>query len=260
SYHFHRIFRGMVGESLKEYVRRLRLERAAMQLKRSGETVTHVAFEAGYETHEAFTRAFRAMFGESPSQFRSNRSAVAFAKAPSGVHYDPRGNPEDFQIPRAGGEEMKVEIKKVEPKRVAFMRHVGPYLECGPTWERLLAWMGSHGLLRPGTPFIGICHDDPEVTPPEKIRYDACVPVDEDFEPEGDVGVQVIAGGEYAVTTHFGPYERLGETYAKLCGQWVPQSGRQLRASPCFDVYLNDPESTKPEDLLTDIHVPLESE
>lgn len=55
-YHFHRVFRGMVGEPVKEYVRRLRLERAAMRLH-AGAAVTEVAFEAGYESHEAFTRA-----------------------------------------------------------------------------------------------------------------------------------------------------------------------------------------------------------
>ncbi len=71
--------------------------------------------------------------------------------------------------------------------------------------------------------------------------------VDESFPPSGDIGVQVIPGGEYAVTTHFGPYRKLGQTYAKLLGQWLPRSGRELRPTPCFEVYLNDPQSTEPE-------------
>ena len=53
---------------------------------------------------------------------------------------------------------------------------------------------------------------------------------------------------------------QLGDTYTKLLGQWLPRSGRELRATPCFEIYLNDPQSTEPEDLLTDIHAPLESE
>src|SRR5262245_60431909 len=65
-HHFHRIFRGMVGEPVMEHVRRLRLERSAFQLKTTSRPVTQIAFDAGYETHEAFTRAFRAMFRESP--------------------------------------------------------------------------------------------------------------------------------------------------------------------------------------------------
>src|SRR5205085_6955962 len=70
-YHFHRIFRGMVGESVMEHVRRLRLERAAHRLKFTDQPVTRIAFDAGYEAHEAFTRAFGAMFGTAPSQFRA---------------------------------------------------------------------------------------------------------------------------------------------------------------------------------------------
>jgi AraC family transcriptional regulator len=164
----------------------------------------------------------------------------------------------DFNPLTTGGETMDVKIKKLEPMRVAFMRHVGPYSTCGATWDRFVPRLGKEGLLGPNTVFLGICHDDPDVTPSEKIRYDACVTVDDDFRPEGDLGVQTIAGGEYAVTTHFGPYEKLGETYAKLMGQWLPRSGRALQSAPCFDLYLTDPEGTAPEDLVTDIHVLLE--
>lgn len=60
------------------------------------------------------------------------------------------------------------------------------------------------------------------------------------------------------MTTHQGPYRELGETYAKLYGQWIPRSGRKLRSAPCFEMYLNDPEGNEPEELLTDIYAPLE--
>jgi len=155
---------------------------------------------------------------------------------------------------------MKVEIEYREPTRAAFMRHVGPYGDVGATWEKFLPLLGKEGLLGGGALLIGICHDDPEVTPQDKIRYDACVSVDDTFLPFGEVGVQVIPGGDYAVTTHFGPYNKLGETYTRLVGQWLPRSGRELRTTPCFEIYLNDPEGTDPEDLLTDIYAPLESQ
>jgi len=257
-FHFHRVFQGMVGETLMAHVRRLRLERAAMRLKRSDEPVTRVAFEAGYETHEAFTRAFRAMFHESPTRFREIHQALPLPDVPSGVHYDPAGGPDDFTPHHTRGSAMEASIKKMDALRAAFVRHIGPYHEVGPTWGRLCAWAGRNGLFGPNTVMFGLCHDDPQVTPPDKIRYDACIVVGEGVEAEGDVGVQTIPAGEYAVAMHHGPYENLAETYARLCGEWIPQQRRELRSAPTIEMYKNDPNSTPPEQLLTEVYVPLE--
>src|SRR5436305_12360493 len=83
-FHFHRVFRGMVGETPLELVRRLRLERAAWRLLHSDAPVTAVAFDAGYETHEAFTRAFRASYADSPSGFRRRTGMRIELAAPTG--------------------------------------------------------------------------------------------------------------------------------------------------------------------------------
>ena len=153
---------------------------------------------------------------------------------------------------------MNVEVRELESVRLAYLRHTGPYSECSGAWEALLTPLGAHGWIGPGSTFIGLCHDDPEVTPPQKLRYDACVTVDETFVPAGDIGAQVIGGGTYAMTTHFGSFETIGDSYAELMGQWLPRSGYEVRGAPCLEVYHNDPETTAPEDLVTDILVPLE--
>jgi AraC family transcriptional regulator len=250
----------MLGESVKEHIRRLRLERAAMRLKHSDSTVTAIAFEAGYESHEAFTRAFKAMSGVTPSQFRSRNGACSPCDSRRRVHYQEKGMIDGFEPDNPGGDPMDVKVEKLEPTRVAFVRHIGPYNECGRAWDRLCAHLGKQGLLGPDTRFIGLCYDDPDVTPADKIRYDACATIGGDFEPVGEIGVQEIAGGEYARTTHFGPYDKLSETYANLFGQWLPHSGRECRSAPCLEFYLTDPENTDPEDLVTDIYVPLENQ
>jgi AraC family transcriptional regulator len=258
-YHFHRIFRGMVGETVHGHVRRLRLERAASRLRHTDDPVTRIALEAGYESHEAFTRAFRDAFGEPPSAFR-NQVGGHDGKMPSpaGIHLATDGRTPGFRPVRDEGAAMDVKICERDPLRVAFIRHVGPYDQCGKAWERLCEWAGPNGLMGPGAEMLGVCHDDPDVTPPGRIRYDACITVDAGIEPEGDVGVQTLAGGPYARFTHHGAYDRLGETYAALMGQWLPRSGRRLRSEPCIEAYLNDPDGTDPEDLVTDIYVPLE--
>lgn len=153
---------------------------------------------------------------------------------------------------------MEAEIVQLPARRVAFVRHVGPYQNCGAAWERLCAWAGPKGLLGPQTLFIGVGHDDPEITPPDKVRYDACITVPANVAAAGEVGVQDLPGGEFAQTLHQGPYAGLAATYHALCGQWIPAQGRELRHAPGQEVYLNTPDRTPPQDLRTLVLVPLE--
>jgi AraC family transcriptional regulator len=68
--HFHRVFTAHAGESAISYVRRLRLERAGRKLRMGAVDITEVALAAGYDTHAAFSKAFKQQFGLSPSEFR----------------------------------------------------------------------------------------------------------------------------------------------------------------------------------------------
>lgn len=234
-HHFHRVFRGMVGEPVAAHVRRLRLERAARALCSGSRGVLDVALEAGYNSHEGFTRAFHEFFGVSPSEYRAGSRPRLSPLAPPAV-----------------------EIVRREECRVVFVRHVGPYDQAGTAWSRLAALAGSGGLMGPRSEFLGILHDDPEVTPPERLRYDAALVPPAGLSFYGTFGTTVLAAGDYAITRHRGPYSTLAETYARLCGGWLPSSGREPRAAPALESYRNNPQSTPPEDLVTDIYIPLE--
>jgi AraC family transcriptional regulator len=240
-FHF-RVFRALTGEGVHEHVRRLKLERAAQRLKLQEQPVTDLAFEAGYESHEAFTRAFHTMFGMSPSDFRNSRQP---APEPSGFQ------PPDYGAPAP------IEIKTLAPQLIVFLRHVGPYDQVGATWGRLAMWAGMRGLIGPASRFLGVSWDDPEITPPEKLRYDAAITLSRPIPPEGEFGVTELAGGEYATLLHKGPYEGLSASYRAIFGGWLPASGRELRDAPCFEHYLNSPQNARPEELLTVIHVPV---
>ena len=251
-HHFHRIFRGMVGESVMRHIRRLRLERAAWQLKFSDRPVTRIAFDAGYEAHEAFTRAFGAMFGVPPNGFRERHRRLDYPPVPCGVHFDPQGRVQSLD-PLGTPSSAAVEIVTEAPRQVVFLRHVGPYDGVSETWSRLMTWAGAAGLLGPGNEMLGLCYDDPEVTAAEKIRYDACLVVAGGAEAEGPVGAREIPGGDYAVCRHVGPYDRLSQTYLELIGRWLPRSGREAAGVASVERYWNDPENTPPEELETDL-------
>jgi AraC family transcriptional regulator len=257
-FHFHRVFRGMVGETPLELVRRLRLERAAWRLLHADTPVTAIAFEAGYETHEAFTRAFRASYADSPSGFRKRTGMRIELAAPNGVHFSADGQPHQF-IPRdSGGRNMHVEIRHYPALRVGTVRHVGPYLQINHAFARLGELAAPARLFeRPGAQMVALFYDDPDTTPAEQLRSDAGVVVAPDVELPNGLAERHIAAGDYASTTHVGPYETLGDTWARFMGEWLPASGRRIGDGVSYEVYHNTPMDTPKEQLRTEIRIPL---
>ena len=125
-YHFHRIFSGMIGESVKEHIRRLRLERAAQRLRFTGQPVIDIALGAGYDAHEAFTRAFRQMFDESPQEFRKRHRPLAYGPTRNGVHFSADGGGVTDFSPVHGGTAFEAQIETLPAMTLAFVRHTGP--------------------------------------------------------------------------------------------------------------------------------------
>jgi AraC family transcriptional regulator len=153
---------------------------------------------------------------------------------------------------------MHVHIESRQPVRVAFLRHLGPYGEVHVTWAKLRDWAKPRGLLGPTAQFIGVSHNDSATTAPERIRYDAYLAVDLSVKPHGQIGVQDLEGGDYAVVAHRGPYWQLPDVYSHIYKEWMPSSGYRPRGLPAYEVYRDNPEITLAGDLLTDVCVPVE--
>lgn len=153
-----------------------------------------------------------------------------------------------------------VEIRTLSPLRIAALRFVGPFTELAPTFERIAGWAGQKGLFQTGAQMIGVFHDDPRETPPDKLRSDAAVTLTESFTGPFDGGVveAELPGGEHAVGTFRGPYEELHGAYQWLMREWMPAHGVAPGAGASYEIYLNDPTSTPKEDLLTAIHFPVD--
>jgi AraC family transcriptional regulator len=152
---------------------------------------------------------------------------------------------------------MNITIKKLPKMKIAYVRHTGPYVQCKGAWGKLCGWAGSKGLITDKTAFIGICHDDPDVVEPSKIRFDASITIADDVKGEGEVAVKEIKEDTYAMALHVGPYEKLHETYAYICGKWAPNKEIEIRSLPSVEIYKNDPENTPKEKLITEVYVPI---
>jgi AraC family transcriptional regulator len=259
AFHFSRMFTGMVGESPGEFLRRLRLERAAYQLQH-GERVTEAALDAGYDSPEAFARAFRLVFGCAPSAF-GEQCTGHHLPTPNGLHYNPDGTVPRF-VPQNtlnalnafGENNMTVNIhENIPAQRVIALRHTGSYNNIGAAFGQLAA----RGFEVLGA--VGIYYDDPETTPEAELRSDACAIAPENFTPsDSDLRVVTVAGGRYAVYTYLGDYSGISAAWGKLMGGWVPTSGQTMDFSrPCFEVYVNDCDKVPVEEVRTDLYQPI---
>ncbi|WP_321402896.1 GyrI-like domain-containing protein [Maridesulfovibrio sp.] len=152
---------------------------------------------------------------------------------------------------------MDVQIWKLDAAKMAYTEHLGPYEEVGKAWEKLCAWAGPAGIFSPKTKFFGVYYDDPREVAPENLRSEACITVEDVIDAPVEIKFKDFTGGRYAVTTHLGPYEKLGESWLKFYEEWLPQSGEAHAESPCYEQYLNDPTNTKPEHLVTLLLMPL---
>ncbi|RPI05506.1 MAG: AraC family transcriptional regulator [Ignavibacteriae bacterium] len=243
-FHFHRIFQAFIGESVYAFIKRIRLENAAVHLRSTGLSVTDIAFQSGYETPSAFAKAFRERFGMTPTGFRIKN-----------------GKPScDKQSSQTTEEIMKPEIRFLEDQTVLFVRRTGSYNQAAEgAWKTLMKHTFWRMMTNRSVKFIGISRDDPNFTEDSKLRYDACITVHGDVKPKGEVGVQTLKGGKYAVFLHEGAYEKFNETYDLIFSEWLPRSNYTLRDTPCYELYLNkNPKRTKPENLRTEIFIPVE--
>ena len=234
-YHFHRIYRGLLGETVNETVRRLRLNRAAIDLLDRELSVERTAQRAGYGSQAAFTRAFRAEYGEPPARYRgAHREAAATTPAL-----------------------YRVELERLPRLRVAMIEHRGDYRLTSQAFERLMAVAATTGLLSAATRTIGIYYDDPESAAPADLRSAACITVPDGWAPSGDLREAHVEGGRYARIVHTGPYAELKNAYDWLYQAWLPTSGEEPRNLPCLEEYLNDPRQVPAKDLETAVRMPL---
>lgn len=241
SYHWHRIYRAIYGETLAATVKRLRLHRAAGEIVRTELAVSDIAKRSGYPNLQSFNRIFKSVYGMPPARYRKEGSHAAFQPSPNGkskAMFD-------------------VTLRQIEPNELIGVAHTGSYMQIGKAFETLFGTLYARGLAKPDMRMIGVYLDDPDIVPAEKLRSIACVTSTPGVPTEAPFERHTIEGGNYAVLRHKGPYADMYRAYQWLYSEWLPNSGRQLKDSVMFEEYLNNPRDVPPTELMTDIHMPL---
>lgn len=251
-WHFSRLCKATLGDAPATLRRRLALQNAAQRLITTNCSVIDAAFHAGYNSAEAFTRAFSKLFGLPPQKWqihmlRQRQEHLKELAALPFLPFDLKGD--DFM-------NLDVRIEYREPFTVATLRWIGPYDQCGQGWETLAKLVPPEA--RRGAPLTR-CYDDPDIVEAEKLRMNLSYPIEPDFVPTEPVTVEIIDGGDFAVATLKGPYDGLIDLYRVLYSVWLPESKRQPRGNCSIEIYRTDPCTTAPEDYLTDVLIPLEA-
>ncbi len=154
---------------------------------------------------------------------------------------------------------MNAQVTTIEPIRIVMLRHTGSYDGLGPVFEKLWGWVESHNI--PAERWIGIYWDNPDEVPTEKLRSAACVEIPADYQVTDSGGLSLILdeikGGEYAITSFTGPYDKLEQIWSDLTSYCENTVRREISQNPAFEVYVNDPSDTPPNQLITELYMPL---
>ena len=245
-YHFHRIYRELMQETVNATVRRLRLQKAAINLIRTDQSIQTIAKEVSYGSVEAFTRAFSKQFGISPATYRSTKQWDSSRDEPFIAMLPTEQKRYDTMF--------NVDMMTVDEMQLAAYPHKGDYMEIGSTFEKLFMNASSQNLLNENTRSFGLYYDDPKSVTADELRSMACLTVDESQPLDGELERVTIPAGKCVSVLFKGPYAELEKPYDWLFGHWVPNSGVEIADFPPFEEYLNDPKETPPNELLTRIY------
>jgi AraC family transcriptional regulator len=241
-FHFHRIFRLLVGESLNDFVKRVRLERALTQMSRKRRaSLTDIAFACGFGSSTDFSRCFKERYGVPPSRFDVDSFRLKQREEWELAVIDPQQRNLLKRLPPGTNRDgFTVRLRKLPPRQVAYVRVQNAF---GPgavehAAERMVQWAEARGLAE--GQWLGYMWDDPEIVALERCRYDVGLVVSE-MTPEGEIGRIEFPAMQLAEVEVRGGIDLEMRALDWLFGTWLPASGFVPTDQPCFEAWLGRP-------------------
>jgi AraC family transcriptional regulator len=256
-FHFHRIFRSLVGEPIHAFVLRMRLEKAVSQmLYGPAARLTTIALQSGFASSSDFSRTFKKQYGFSPRGFSRERflqeskirqdlqanAGYGFGKLPDGK------NPDRFQV----------RLVDRPAQRIAYVRAIGSFDLQGilTAFDRLMVWGKRQGFI-PGAQMIGMSLDDPDITPMKKFRFDWCLVLPRRPHREDEMSFGMIPANRFAVVHCRGDLHKEERAWRHLFHTWLPASGYQPTQNPLMEVYRRSPREIGWEEFDIDCCLPV---
>ncbi|RXJ98455.1 hypothetical protein CRV02_13255 [Arcobacter sp. CECT 8989] len=246
-FHFHKIFKEIVGENVNSYIRNTRLEKASnLLLYNQHKTIKNIAIDTGFTTSTGFTASFKKKFGLTPKEWRkSGYENKSFSEA-SIIEIK-----ENINVGTP-------EIVKEAKIPILYMRVYGYEKDVSKTWKKMVAWADEFDMLEKPHRYIGLFHNHPSFTPYSNARYLACIQNLSNAFRSGRVGKCTISSGRFAKfqfkCKHDKLYKMMHATYIK----WLQNSDYEVRNFPAYVEYKNPKELVKNGVLDIDFYMPIQ--
>ena len=265
-FHFHRLFNSMVGETVGEFNKRLRVEGAARTLIHDPSIdITRLSQNFCFSSSQNFARSFKQHFGVTPSGFKKENSNQRHIISNTGhslqnpTLYDE--NTVNWQDSSPNTQhEYDVSIEQIDKIEVAYTRRLGAYgfEGCSQAYNKLIPWAISRGLIM-DEKIIGVIWDNSNVTAEENCRYDACITIPTGFVNSGDMALQTLAQGTYAVFKTAIINNDFDTPWKNIMGDWLPKSGYVPDDLPCYEIVMQSGHDNPQGKWLIAMHVPIKS-
>jgi AraC-like DNA-binding protein/predicted transcriptional regulator YdeE len=249
-YHFHRIFRALIGDPPSRYIEKRKLSSAAADLISSNKRIIDIAFDYGFNSHESFIRSFKKHYSYTPSQFRKNKPNTRFYAKCS-----------------IGSIELNLQKGKVKLKPDIF--HKSSFTIAGLTysghdtneifnlWQTFWRMVQKGKIILDNSGCLGACLHDIDMRNREVFVYFAGIAVDHSFGIPKGLKSLTIPESTYAIFKHQGPISEIEQTYDRIYGSWFPLTGNNPTMD--MDIILVDHRFKRMSDKsVIDIFIPIQ--
>ncbi len=242
-FHFHRIMKSLLGESIGNYITRTRVETATLLIRYTNLEIQDIAYQVGYEKPSSLNKIFKQYYNISPSEYRVNKKLKINRSI----------------IHKTNFELEEPQILEIPNKEVIYIQIIGEYgnENYNKVWDELGNFVKEKKLFSTGMESFGISYDDPSVTKKEKCRYEACITVNKPVVPHGKIGIKKIKGGKFAVFNYCGNYKNWGKIYDYIYDNWLINSDYDLRNFPVMEKYLSTTKQNDHTILNLEIYLPI---
>ncbi|WP_299678329.1 GyrI-like domain-containing protein [uncultured Tenacibaculum sp.] len=246
-----RIFAALQHETIGQFIKRKRLEKAAEFLKYSAEEISDIALDIGYKDVAAFSKAFKKHFNCSPSTYRNSQ------------HIQQEITTKILQEKRENANKtLSFSIEHLPSFKILYLQYKGSYEDIRgieKTWNSLLKYVFKKKLLSDETILLGEILDDDDITDTLQCRYNAGIVLEDhqDFDTKGFFEIKEIPTQKYAKFIHKRSHESCYETYNNIYARWMQDVQLEFADQATLEFYVNDESTTPKEELITEIYIPV---